>query len=214
MENYIALLLLVAPGFVVTNMCNKLNENRVVSNKFEKTVDSLIASVCVMSLIYVYLSMFHGAGADINYFRTKFGDLNFVADYICLSIASIFITISAWHGVLKRVYTWAINKIRISENKDGVFNEGVFQKVFSDGDIHVVLIEQDGKEIVKGFVKYVCEEDKKDIFIDKIELIRDTDEEKNFNFLKRIKGVYYDFDTRTKITEYEWDVPTSEASLS
>lgn len=202
MENYIALLLLVAPGFMAYTVGEKLGDNEEMPNNLMLTLRVLVYSVFVLLLNYIVIAALLPLEkvADIqNLFRSA----SFVVRYILLTLVSS-ITVGATWGCIRRYFYEIVNLARLRMGRTRLNERTVFNSTFDDGNFHVVKIEKDGKETF-GAISSIGDNGKHELkVVDCSEWEANIAE--NPETYRDIKCVYYDFDKGYKITEFNIEI--------
>jgi hypothetical protein len=201
LENLIALLLLVVPGFISHFIYECLNEDKKIQNEAHSIVVALTYSIFVMLLNYLFIIIFKMAKVNqINNIALLFSSIPFVCKYILITLMSCIIIAYAWNWLFLG-YLWVINKLRKIQNKNELLLiDTVFHTVFQDGKQHAVSIEIDKQEYGKGFVGCVSPADgrTKELYLVDQSVI--TENEELFDI---VKGVYIDLESKIRITEYD-----------
>lgn len=210
MENYIALLLLVAPGFMAQRVKEKLNDNRVEKDKFELTIQAMIYSIFVMLLNYMIITYLYGNMGIVEVQR-KLATTDFLVRYTLLTIAAS-ITVGIVWNYIEKIYRWCMNKLRGIEKKNPLYDRTVFDSIFADGKEHIVEVQYNGVSAF-GNLKRIGDKGSKEVYI-KGCYDYDVYRERNPDQLNKIDGVYYDFDAGYSIIEYENDVVISASEAS
>jgi hypothetical protein len=198
LETYIALLLLVVPGFISYNIYEKLNHDRKVDNQLELTIKAMIYNIFI--LFANCLSMLIGRIFTVDTMMYRIKNLVFILLYAVITLLNSIIVAFAWNWFKPKVIDF-LNRKRKNEGKNSFSDaETVWANKFNDGKLHGVLIERDGKEIAKGVIKSISDSDgkSKELYLILIDFL-----DKRPECFDKRKGVYFDLDTNTKITEYD-----------
>lgn len=206
MENYIALLLLVVPGFMAQKIHDRISDDRKEVDKFKLTIISLICSVFILLATYEYLVLFCSLGAfTISDVGERLKSASFLVDYIWVVLFST-IFVSVVREGFKFAYDKAINKVRKSTGKNVTFDRDVFSRLFNDGNSHIVSIHKDEKEIGRGVIKFINDERKYELYLENVEEIGEISRSIECDKLKKVMGIYYDIEHNVKIVEYHNDL--------
>lgn len=150
LETYIALLLLIVPGFIAHNIYEKLNNNRNIKDQFNLTVISLIYSIFIMLGNYLYISKIglNGMTIDnITLMKSNLLNMKFLIQYIVLTLIVSILIAYIWNLVNPKLTYVIINIFRQVECKRKLYHhETVPESLFDDGKIHIVCILQNGEE--------------------------------------------------------------------
>lgn len=201
MGNYIALLLLIVPGFISMDIYEKLNYKTINKDKFEKTIYSLIYSVFITLINYVVLTIFDGKKlTDIKNISAQFSSVSFVIVYI-LNTILISIYIGYIWSLLNPLFNLFINKTRRYYGKNIIPNSpSVFCEHFNDKQSHLIKIESNGEFMGTGFIdEFNIENDiLKEITLIEGSAVPDI-------VLNTLPVKYTYFDSKYKIIEYDID---------
>lgn len=149
MENYIALLLLVVPGFIARKIYKQTTNIREDLSQFEETLYCLFYSLIIAIISLWICGAWYG---DIKTIITLYNNLKFITSYaITASVLSILLGLFIKY--LLYWYNKAINRLR--HNKDGeiAISHTIFDDVFNDGNHHFVEVYKDGKLLGRGEIK-------------------------------------------------------------
>jgi hypothetical protein len=192
METYIALLLLVVPGFIAKYIYGKLDHQIEVEDKFENIINSLIFNVFILLLNYFVLDLFGFlSGAEIKDVTILFNSVNFILGYTLLTLITAIAVAVIWDKS-NPFYMKLINKYRETENRNCILRDTVLASSFNDGKSHLISIEKDDKELFRGLILHIDSE-KKEMYIEAMP---------DIHLITEVKGKYFDFDKNIQITEY------------
>ena len=188
MENYIALLLLIVPGFIARKIYKQTNNVREDLSQFEETLYCLATSL-VIGIISLWV-----AGAyftnDISTIKGLFGNITFIRNY-ALTCLLISIPVGFLIYASLRIYNKVINVARGNNKGQVVLSTTVFDERFNDGNYHFVEVYKDDKLLGRGMLNDRIEKYKELYLIDSEkaykELLQSYEVEK-FPY----KGIYID----------------------
>lgn len=159
MENYIALLFLIVPGFISRKIYKQTHNIRDNLTQFEKTMYCLLNSSIIIIVMLFILDSFSyiSTASKVQDITALFNDIKFILFYgFSVSLVSIFIGLSTYRAL--RIYNWIINKIRDADDSkieisttifDNCFNrQTLFQKKHNIN--HLVEIYKNDKLIGRG----------------------------------------------------------------
>lgn len=194
MENYIALLLLVVPGFIAKHVYGKINSQISTEDKFDNIITALIFSIFIMLLNYLVLNFF-GIIESVTFLEitTLFGTVNFVLKYTLITLVTAVIVAFVWDNI-EPLCMDLINKYRDEKKRNHVSRDTVFSKSFNDNQSHLISVEKDDKELFRGLILHI-NSGTKEMYIQAVE---------DANLITDIKGKYYDFEKNIQITEYKF----------
>ena len=201
METYIALFLLIMPGYLAKIVNGHLCDNINTSDKFRLTMEALLYDAAIMPVVY---SLLHFWTADIENVKLFFSNMGNVMVYgACAIIVSVLVG-GIWKWLLLR-YQNIINFIRGRDNGNEItIGKSVYDINFNDGQVHLVEVYKDEKLMGRGYLSRMYF-DNKEILLEDAEKIFHSLEE----FGDKIyKNVYVDFGNGLTIkeidmTEYE-----------
>lgn len=162
MDKYIALLLLVMPGFVARKIYKQTSNIREDLNTFEETMYCLLDSALIILVLFRGLAAYGVVSLDA--LLSYFDDMRFIAAYgfVALAAAFVFGLLTGW---LREKYNWCINKIRAKKGMAQlVISQDVLDEFLladgmntniADGTIMPRLIEiyKDGKFLASGWLQ-------------------------------------------------------------
>ncbi|ACD21775.1 hypothetical protein FDE76_01460 [Clostridium botulinum] len=202
MEKFIAMLLMIIPGFFVRKIKEEVKDIKEIKSDTEKTVISLIYSIPVLILnliVLVFLFKFSG----IDQLVLMFEDLQFIIEYALLSIISTAI-ISAIMIVIESKYklnffNWIRRKMDEPEKTSSITPWQDFFK--SDGEMPIKIIKGE-KIVAQGFVKHwdLDGKSEKDIVLEYADQMIE-----NTQCFTRIRKQYIDYKNDLTILEYFFD---------
>lgn len=202
MEKFIAMLLMIIPGFFVRKIKEEIKAIKEVKSDTEKTIISLIYSLPVLTLNLIAL-VFIFKFSSIDQLILMFKDLQFILEYVLLSIVSTA-TISSIIIILESKYklfflNWIRKKIDEPEKTSSITPWQDFFK--SNGEMPIKIIKGD-KVLAQGFVKHwdLDGKSEKDIVLVHVE-----DMIKNAECFTEIRREYVDYKNDLVIQEYYFD---------
>lgn len=150
---YIAILLLIVPGFIARKVYERLNCESKPNGDFENTIISLIYSVFIIICSYFLLCLLPFNVTCWEDIRLALNNPNYAIAYAIISIF-LSIGVALIHNEYRNDAIRWVNNIRKRDAKSElVANETVWNALFNDGDKHTVLIEINGKEYAKGIIQ-------------------------------------------------------------
>lgn len=200
MQQYLAMILIISPGFLVRSIHEDLTWNRVVKSEFEKTIISLIYSVPVFTINFIVLySNFNIK--TINELVKKFDSIDFILKYGLLTILSSMVFIIIWSIIYPNITFKIVNYIRVKRKFNTLDERPTAWEAFINDKqkFKVVRISKNGKEIGKGFVsKWNFQEgNEKELCLEKekiFDLFPDLFDE--------VESTYYNIDKDLIISKY------------
>jgi hypothetical protein len=198
MEAYIALLLMIVPGFIAETIYRSLNRDIKYDSTLQETVTALMYNMPILAITCLVLIPIYKY-KNVADFKAQFNNIDFVLVYIIITLIISIAMGFLWNMFEPKVSNF-INSIRKNENKNEIENsEGVWDIVFNDGKQHAILIEKDGRECTKGFIKKLSQpQNLREMYVENADLMNSCKE-----YFSDVKGVYIDFDKNIKITEYD-----------
>lgn len=197
MENYIALLLLIVPGFISRKIYKQTNNVREDLGQFEETLYCLATSL-VIGIISLWI-----AGAyftsDIYTIKGLFGNITFIRNY-ALTCLLVSIPVGFLIYASLRIYNKVINVARGNNKGQVVLSTTVFDERFNDGKHHIVEVYKDDKFLGRGILNERIEKTKELYLLD-IEKVYQKAIEKHKVDKLPYKGVYIDGKTGLVIKE-------------
>lgn len=165
MESYIALLLLIVPGFVARKIYKQTNNIREDLGQWEESLYCLFYSL-VLAVVAMALT-----GAlqmnTIPQWEQLFASMAFCIKYAAVvGVGSVILGLLT-HPLLTR-YIWLINKIRRQQDGYIDISKTIFDECFSDGELHIVEVYKDGKFLARGgLIRY--SEKYKEFYLEDVE---------------------------------------------
>lgn len=204
MENYIALLLIVMPGYLSRLIYRHISDEVPDKDKFKIIMESLLYDVIILPLVYLII---HYITPDIDQIKMFFTIPQYIGMYaICALFLSIVVSVS-WK-YLKPKYNHIVNYIRKARGLNEItLNQSVFTRAFNDGLTHWVEVYKDDKLITRGLILhfwdsnaelYVCDAE------DCISPYLDIEGK-----VKQYKGVYVDYKHNIVIKEIDTEIKES-----
>jgi len=202
MEQYIAMLLIIMPGFVSHKIYERLNSDKRIENSFDKTVTALLYSTAIMVVNYNILNTKYKFTTLVD-IRNMFNNLNFIKNYITITIISCFFVAVIWNIIHPRLTTRMVNIVRWIERKSPVgAKDYVWDYIFNDKNLHekAVMIEKNGNFIGRGYINCFSYDKNilKEIYINRIAFL-----EQNSDQYSKFKGIYIDNENNLIIKEYD-----------
>lgn len=144
MEKYIALLLLIAPGFISKHIYEGLSHEKRAKSNLNETVSALIFSIFVILLNYIIMQLSRILNnTDFNSIFELFKIPHFVIIYILLTLFnSIYIGI-LWGIIYPKSFSF-INKLRKYLGENELENIPSLLASLNDGKSHVIKIQKEG----------------------------------------------------------------------
>ncbi len=203
MEEYIFILLLIAPGFIARAIKGKINSLGESKSDFEKTVISLIYSLPINIMnILILKVIFHYN--KLNEIYEKMNEIKFLIKYCSLTIITTII-FSILIEVINKKYTLnIINSVREKILKNSRVNKNYccWDTFFEFGKekYKAIKVIKNNEIILEGFVKNSTfnNDDDKEIIVDYPEVI-----DANRECFNLIKQEYYNAILDIKIQEYD-----------
>jgi hypothetical protein len=206
MEQYIALLLMILPGFAAHQIYERMNSGTKAEDTFDKTAISLLYSVGVLGMNYFFIWLLWGL-TTISQIMNSFNRIGFILSYILITVASCLIVAVIWNFIYPRI-PWVLNLVRRIEKKPDIGEqETVWDHIFRKTKYHAVSIERDGVEIVNGIISGFSfgHNTNKEFYIEQVGLIKKRPE-----LFDEVKGVYIDCQNNLIIKEYDLKKAYSE----
>lgn len=157
MEQYLALLFFIVPGFITVKTYELLSRKGLKKEAFETTVSSLIFSAATILVSFVLLIKFSGLKVNPLDISVLFASPRFVAKYAVLTlIISVYIGFM-WNEVCPFLIR-IINGYRASSGKTKCETSSVFESCFDDGSEHLIKITHEGAIQIGFLDSYRLEE--------------------------------------------------------
>lgn len=206
MDNYIAILLLVVPGFISRKIYGNLVDLQPAKDNFEETTYSLIFSAFNILGIYIIFYLVSWYDGDLR-FLTKtnimnsFNNPRFVATYAIMALLSSLLIAFIWK-MIHPGYIYFINYFRKKSRKNELSaSDSVFHDSFNDDETHWVEICKDDKVLIRGVILRMDRENGEYYLLDAEENFQVfTNEEGK---IKRYKGCYFDAKNNIIIREID-----------
>lgn len=209
MENQLAILLLIVPGYIARKIYKHTNDVRDDLNTFEETLYCLMFSgaIALIALMFMLISI-HGINFDystlqIKNLREYANSIEYIAKYICLVII-MAIVLGLITFQLNTWYTYLVNKVRSPKKTPVVLNQSIFDAYFNDGQYqHFVEIYKDDKFLCRGRLNSNVEK-YKELGIEPCEEgIIEVMDALEMEY-PRYKKIYYDGPSGILIKEYDF----------
>lgn len=202
MENFIALLLMVIPGFFVRKIKKEVISVKEIKSDAEKTIVSLIYSVPVLILnliVLVYVFRY----TELEQLFLLFKSLKFVLKYTLLTIFTTGIVslsvIFIEYKTKINIINWLRSKVGESEKTNSL---NPWEDFFKENKEIPVKVLKNDKVIAQGFVKHWDLDGKSER---DLVLIHVDDMIKYSDCFKEIKREYVDYKNDLVIQEYYFD---------
>lgn len=202
--NYLAILLLIAPGFVCRSIYSRLNfGGKRDKEGLEFIISSLLYGVWIYSLNYIILkNIFHYNLRSFDDLRLLFNKIDFVIKFSGLTVISCLVIAVIWSLLYPNISIIPVNAIRLITGKFPITkNTNVWDAVFQEKrQHHAVIIEKDGKEIGKGFIKNISWgiNERREIYLDRKNII-----DARPDLFDKFNGTYIDLENNLVIKEYD-----------
>ena len=145
MEELVAILLLVVPGFIANEIYKKLNRSVPDRTEIENTAISLAYSVLIMIVDFALLFIFgYISSFDLSAMKTNFSSLSFIVKYISLTAANCFY-VSLLLTVFSPLILWFCNIIRKLLGKNCLEDTTSILESLDDGNEHIVRIKKNNE---------------------------------------------------------------------
>lgn len=203
MENFLAIVLMIMPGFIVRKIEEETKTRKEIKSEAEKTIISLIYSFPVLILnlfVLIYIVKLN----DIDEIINSFKDLEFVLGYAILTIFTIFITTLAIIFIETKLKMKLINFFRKERGEPEKTNSiSPWEDFFKEGtnEMPVKILKND-KIIAQGFVKHWDLDGKSER---DIVLVNVQDMINNEVCFTKIKREYVDYKNDLVIQEFYFD---------
>lgn len=204
MEDYILILLLVAPGFLVRAIISDISSKGNSTSEFDKTVTSLLYSLPINIINLTILRYVYNYKTIIEIYN-KFSQIQFLLKYALMTVIVSIIFAVLIEFINKYVLIYGINLIRrLLGNEEKSLNycgwDEFFQ--FQDEEFKAIKIIKEDGNVMEGFVRnstYSNDDDKEIIlnYGDIIEQYREC-----FDLIEK---EYYNANLNLRIQEYNLD---------
>lgn len=156
MSIYIALLLLVLPGFLSRKIYKQTNDIRETYDQYEETLYCLLNSLIIFLLIFILagiisfkynwaMNMF-----DLKILSEYFLDVKFIIKYSVIATVFSYLLGIFTHKILY-LHQKIINFVRKKKNLTEIkLSNTIFDEMFNDNQKHFVEIYKDDKMIARG----------------------------------------------------------------
>jgi hypothetical protein len=147
LEYYIALLLMIVPGFITRNIFSTLNTKSRAAFEIDNIIISLIYSLFVTILNVICLLPRYGIDS-IETLYILFGSFRFILKYVAITLVNSLSLAYLWTiiwSISKSPLLAVINYIRKQLGKNNVDSSSSFLDSLSDGYQHVLKIDSNGK---------------------------------------------------------------------
>ncbi|TCL72340.1 hypothetical protein EDC14_100650 [Hydrogenispora ethanolica] len=215
MENYIALLLLIIPGFIARSVFECLTYEMKKESEQGVLITSLIYNIFILFLNYLLGFIFGLINNDelINISK-RFSSISFVMVYIGITLLNSFLVAWLWYRLSPKAVEF-INSIRKSERKNKISpTESVLSSLFNNNERQLITIEKNREIIASGIVKKIGISNGE---IKELWLVGgknfDSIRNKQKILFNEIKGTYVNLDNDIIITEYKIDIEKLKANI-
>lgn len=165
METYLALLLLIMPGYVAKTVNGHLCDNINTNDKFRLTMEALMYDAIIIPIVYGLLHLWTVDIDNVELFFSNMG--NTMAYGVCAIGISVMVGI-LW-GWLLPYYQKAVNCIRDRDGGNAItIGKSVYDIYFNDGEVHLVEVYKDEKLLGRGYI-YQMYFDNKEILLEEAE---------------------------------------------
>lgn len=196
METYIALFLLIMPGYLAKIVNGHLCDNININDKFKLTMEALLYDAVIIPAVYVLI---HLQTADIDNVPLFFSNMKNIMVYGAVAIAVSLASGVAWKwGAL--IYQGLINWLR-GEGNNITIGKSVFNISFNDGKVHLIEIYKNGDIIGRGYLSCMYF-DNQEIVLEDAQEIFDLLDQYNG---KEYKKIYLDFANGILIKEIDME---------
>lgn len=202
MEEFIGILLIVSPGFIVRRFKDMIVAKEEIKTDIENTVISIIYSLPILVANLIYLIYIRKI-TTMSQLVDKFGDLGFVLDYGILTVTTTYFFTIILIMLSKEKTREILNDIRkMAGQPERTESLNPWQDFFNSEDNMPVRIYKNQELLAEGYLKYwdINGLGDKDIVLEHPEYI-----EENPNCFKRIKNIYYDTRNDILIQELYFD---------
>lgn len=203
MENYISILLFVAPGFLARTLVDQFTYKEEIKSELEKTLISLLYGLPIFVITGLWICLTNNI-YKIEELKKYMNNIFFVGEYIFFVII-VTIIVSLMIIIYELKFETILNKkIRklfdlpeVSENKNG------WKEFFNCADgSRVISIHKGGKEISMGVLKNnsISNSKKSEIILEGVTLV-----EERRGYFKKIEKVYIDLEKDVVIKQHVFD---------
>lgn len=195
METYIALFLLIMPGYLARIVSGHLCDNINTSDKFRLTMEALLYDAAIMPIVY---SVLHFWTSEIDDAKLFFSNTGNVMVYGACAIAISVLVGVSWKWILS-VYQRFINYIRKKScDNEITIGKSIYDINFNDGEVHLVEVFKDEKLIGRGYISGMYFDNKEILLADAEDIFNELEENAGE---KSYKHVYIDFGNGFTIKE-------------
>lgn len=203
MEEYIAILLLVAPGFLSKSLYDWINSGVKESSEFQRTIIAIVNSIPILGLnllvIYRYTTI-----ENIDQLLKNVKDIKMLLMYIFLTLVSTIIFTLIWSELHPRLTIKLVNKLRRGKGYSEIEEQrAVWDCMFNnDKENHAISISKNNVEVARGFVKSWSfpQNEEKEILLENKEIM-----DNNPECFEEEECIYYNLDKEILIKEYSLD---------
>ena len=213
MENQLAILLLIVPGYISRKIYKHTNDVRDELSTFEETLYCLMFSgiisivAATIMLVSIYGFCFNYSSLQSKDLQVYANSLEFIAKYIgWVLIVATILGLSTYR--LNEWYTYWINKARGTQKTAVILNQSIFDIYFNDVSYHhYIELYKDDKFICRGRLNN-CVEKYKELGIEPCEdqLIKLEEKLGGIPY----KHIYYDGRLGIMIKEYDIQIPANQ----
>jgi hypothetical protein len=205
METYIAILLLIVPGFIARYFFEKLNDNFTNEDKFQVTISALIYSIFIILLNYSIIKVLRVIDtSSLQDIAKNFSSINFVIFYTLITLPISLYVGYLWNELFP-LFMSLINSIRDYKGKNSCgLDPSVCASYFNDGKEHLITIKKNGIAIGRGFIDRFSRSNDliKEISLSNQETIKDI---KEIDALP-IKITCFNFEKDIEIVDHNIDI--------
>lgn len=186
LSSYIAIMLLIMPGFISHNIVTFLGSNVASQDKFGTTVISLSYSVFIMMIDYGILWL-NGITPNVSMLNDPINVVIFTAITLFVSIV-VRIT---WAAVIRRIVCWGLNQIRCGWlQKSKMDDMTTMDAVFNCENFSPIVKVIKGDKSYFGVMTDVGTKDDPSIYVERSDYY--TNKKKNRPDDLMVSGVYFD----------------------
>lgn len=213
MDKYVAVVLLLAPGFIASSVAfllhafpDKGTEVRNVMRYFTYSLFALFATAVGGLVLGFYAST-----DTFAVICGRFTEVGYSLKYMTMLIVVSVMTGAAWPLVGKLVFLCLANKVNVWLGQNCVFQDGrLIDDMLDDGEHHFIVIEKGGKIIAVGLYNGLSEPaaDVTELSVvaypqyrEEFEKVQASDEDSP---LKHLKYVYTQLEHDIVIREYDF----------
>ncbi|CAI3248902.1 conserved membrane hypothetical protein [Clostridium neonatale] len=202
MEKFLAIILMVIPGFIIRKIKTETETAKEIKSDTEKTIVSLIYSVPVLILnLFILVFMFKFTKMD--QLLIMFEDLQFILEYSILTIISTIIVSISLILIETKLKMKFVNFLRAKRGEPEKTNSiSPWEDFFKESKEMPVKILRNGNIIAQGFIKHWDLDGKSER---DIVLVHVEDMIKNAECFTEIKREYVDYKNDLVIQEYYFD---------